>query len=115
MSVFIEFEIEVSGHDPAHEQAVLDAMRKTAPIDVPDDYHYGVEGERVLVLAGQGSCSYSSLEKDVLKQEIVPAITAANGGKAPMVEATVRWLENCPYDSFYLAGYDDDDEETADA
>ena len=111
MGVYVGFEIEVSGHNPEHEMAVINAIHESAPFNLDDDWSGGNpnEGGRVLAYSGESTCSYSLLEETVLRDEIVPAITQANGGETPHIEVTIRWLEHTPYDTFCLSEDEDDD------
>jgi hypothetical protein len=111
VSVYVRIEVEVAGCKPEHEAAVVEAIQEAAPFSLPDDYSWGSQNRlgRVLCFSGESSCSYSCLEEETMKAAFVPAITEANGGVTPEIKVTIQWLEQCPYDTFYLSDEEGDD------
>lgn len=106
MSVYISFNLEVSGIDPKYIEAVGNAAKDHAPVELDSELAWQ-EGT-CLSLGGEGSTSYTSLGADQLAKELVPPIIVANGGKPCKVEATIIWIEHAPTDSYILTALDDE-------
>lgn len=124
MSTYIELQVTVTEHDPANEAAIIEAIHEGAPFTLDSDncmtrapgtHGADDQGCDILDFSGTDSCSYGSVTDEALKEAFLKPILEANGGKKCAIEARVTWLENCPYETFYICdpAADEEDEPTA--